>query len=83
MLALSFGKPVISINRGFLRDVISQETGILIEPNDGRELAIALREIRERSWSSEAIVRHAQRFSFTDAARIFLNEAKISNRDFL
>jgi len=83
MLALSFGKPVISINRGFLRDVMSQETGILIEPNDGRELADALRAIRERSWSSEAIIHHARRFSFTDAAKIFLNEAKIGNRNFL
>jgi beta-1,4-mannosyltransferase len=83
MLALSFGKPVISINRGFLRDVISQETGILIKPNDGQELASALRVVRERSWSSETIIRHAKRFTFTHAAKIFLNEAKTSNREFL
>jgi beta-1,4-mannosyltransferase len=83
MLALSFGKPVISINRGFLRDVMSRETGILIEPNDGRELANALRAIRERPWSGEAIIRHARRFSFTDAAKIFLNEAKTGNRNVL
>lgn len=76
MLAFSFGIPVISINRGFLRDVISQDTGILIEPSDALQLTAALRAVRERSWSSEEIIRHAHRFTFKDAARICLSTAR-------
>ena len=73
MLALSFGKPVISIDKGFLRDVITQDTGILIPPGDDEELATAMRKARERPWCSDKIIRHSQKYTFDDAAAIFLN----------
>lgn len=69
MLALSFGKPVISINRGFLRDVVTPATGILIEPGDDRALADALNDVRRRPWRAEDILAHARQFSFEHAAR--------------
>lgn len=75
MLSLSFGRPVISVDRGFLREVITPETGILIPPGDDEALAGALRSARERKWDSEAILRHAERFRFEDAAKISLKEA--------
>ena len=75
MLALGFGKPVISINRGFLRDVIPSQAGILIEPDNAEQLAQALRTIQEKPWQSDAIIRHAKQFTYEDAAAIFLKEA--------
>lgn len=75
MLALSFGKPVISIDRGFLREVVTPETGVLVPPGDDRALAEALRVVKERSWSREAILRQAGRFRFEDAAQISIDAA--------
>lgn len=71
MLAMSFGKPVISINRGFLRDVVTPATGILVEPNDAAGLAGALRQARKVSWNAQEILSHAGRSTFEDAARMF------------
>lgn len=73
MLALTFGKPVISIDRGFLRDVLSQDTGILVNAGNEQALVDALRDIRNRLWSTEDIIRHARQFRFTDAAAAVLN----------
>ena len=74
MLALSFGKPVISINRGFLRDVVLPAVGILVEAGDEQGLGHALIDIRKRTFSAEAIVQHARGYRFRDAACIFLTE---------
>jgi glycosyltransferase involved in cell wall biosynthesis len=74
MLSLSFGKPVISINRGFLRDVITESTGILVEPGDDHDLAKALCSVRKKRWNSEAIITHANCYTFDQAATIFISE---------
>lgn len=76
MLSLSCGRPVISVSRGAMRDHLSEATGILVQVDDEQALVRALREARERNWSAEEIIRHAQRFSFADAARITLSAAK-------
>jgi len=76
MLSLSFGKPVVSIDKGFLRDVIIQKTGILVQPGNDIALASALRDVRDQPWCSEEIVQHAKQYSFDDAARTFLNAIK-------
>ncbi len=68
MLAMSFGKPVVSINRGFLRDVVTPQSGILIEPGDDGALAQALKDVRDRAWSAQDILAHARQFSFEQAA---------------
>jgi glycosyltransferase involved in cell wall biosynthesis len=70
MLALSYGRPVLSINRGFLRDVVRQECGLLIEPGDPEALARGLLALRAGLWVEAEIVRVAEQFTFSDAARI-------------
>lgn len=69
MLALSYGRPVLSINRGFLRDVITPECGILIEPADSDALAHGMRQLRRKLWDEVVILAHASQFTFADAAR--------------
>ncbi len=73
MLALGYGRPVLSINRGFLRDLVRHECGLLIEPGDPEALADGLLTLRARSWVEAEIVRVAERFTFSEAARISLS----------
>jgi beta-1,4-mannosyltransferase len=73
MLALSYGRPVLSIQRGLLREVVQPECGILIEPGDQQALAAGLRALRTRSWAEADIVRVARQFTFSDAAGISLS----------
>ncbi|KAB2927593.1 MAG: glycosyltransferase [Dechloromonas sp.] len=72
MLALSFGRPLISVDFGFLRDVISAESGILFPHDDPDGLARALAEAVSRSFDEEQIIRHARQFSFAQAASSFV-----------
>jgi len=71
MLALSFGRPLISVDFGFLRDVVSEEAGILFSHDDPDGLASALAEAINRTFDEEAIIAHAQQYSFALAARTF------------
>ena len=76
MLALSFGKPVISIDKAFLRDIITGETGILIPQNNEDALVEALAEASMRRWSSDQIVSHCLKYTFDDAAAVVLNTVR-------
>jgi glycosyltransferase involved in cell wall biosynthesis len=72
MLAMSFGRPVVSIRHGHLRDVITPATGILYDPHDANGLLRALIEIRSRCFDETLILRHAKTFEWKDAASVFL-----------
>ena len=74
MLAISFGKPVLSINRGFLSDIITEDIGILIKTADEQSITEGLKLIKQRSWNQDLILNHASSYSFKNAAEIFLNE---------
>ncbi|MDQ2076177.1 glycosyltransferase [Marinimicrobium sp. ABcell2] len=75
MLALTYGRPVISINRGFLRDVVPKDVGVLVEPGDEFALTEALLKAKQENWSEEAIRAHSRRFEFQAAADLLLDEA--------
>lgn len=72
MLALSFGRPLISVNIGFLRDVIADDIGILYAHEDPNGLAMALSEAMHRKFCEKVIIDHARQYSFTEAAQIFI-----------
>ena len=73
MLALSYGLPVISIERGFLKDVITPSSGLLIAENTLEDLSQALKMIKQKDWNKQEIMAEAQKYTFEDAASIFLN----------
>jgi glycosyltransferase involved in cell wall biosynthesis len=73
MLALSYGRPVLSVNRGLLRDVVRPDCGILIEPGDSLALTEGLQAVRNRSWVEADIVRVAAQYTFSDAAKISIS----------
>lgn len=72
MLAMSYGLPTISVDRGYLRDVVTEENGLLIRPGDDSELEAAIREARKRPWDSKRIVELAGAHTFENAALTML-----------
>ena len=68
MLAMSFGRPLVSIASGHLLDVIDRETGELYDAADASGLRDALDRIRRRAFDESRILEHARRFTFDDAA---------------
>lgn len=71
MLALSFGRPLVSVDFGFLRDVVTEQVGILFGHDDPDGLASALARAQEIRFDEVAIMEHAQQFSFSRAAATF------------
>lgn len=72
MLALSYGRPVLSVKRGFLRDVITPEVGILIEQVDVPSILGGLKHLGDVHWDEGAILEHCRQFSFQSAASLSL-----------
>jgi glycosyltransferase involved in cell wall biosynthesis len=73
MLALSFGRPVVSVKRGSLQDVITDEVGILYEPKETDGFERALQAAVERRFDEARILAHARRFSWAAAAEAFVD----------
>jgi beta-1,4-mannosyltransferase len=73
MLSMSYGRPIISINKGYLRDVIIPDTGILLESIAPQHLADAMQKTIGLAWHEQKIVEHVRQFTFTDAAKTLLN----------
>lgn len=74
MLSLSYGVPVISISKGFLKDIISDKTGILMSANDKSGLLDAINRARTVDWSSDTIKREAAKHTYEEAASIFISK---------
>jgi beta-1,4-mannosyltransferase len=68
MLALSFGRPIISVNRGFLKDVVTEKTGLLFSPETDGGLTKALAAVQEKRFEEGEILDHARKFTYEDAA---------------
>lgn len=71
MLAIGFGVPVVSINKGFLKDVISSDCGILINETSADSIKVALHQSKLKAWNRQDIKTEAEQYKFSDAARIF------------
>jgi beta-1,4-mannosyltransferase len=76
VLAMSFGRPVVTIDRGFLHDVVVEGSGILYNPDDTGGLAHALKAVTQQKWNETFIHAHISQFRFEDAAQIFLAALK-------
>lgn len=69
MLGLTFGRPVISVGLGNLRDLITPECGVLFDADAADGLAAAMRDASGRRFAEDAILARARHFTFEDAAR--------------
>ena len=72
VLALSIGRPVVSVSLGFLRDVVTPQVGILFEPDSHTRLVQALTEVRVRRFDEATILQHAQGYTYEEAGRSFV-----------
>jgi beta-1,4-mannosyltransferase len=79
MLALGFGRPLISADFGFLKDVISENTGILFPHDSPNGLKSALAIATKRRFSEALIIDRARKYSYADAARIFIRSMRRLN----
>lgn len=69
MMSLSYGRPFVSIDRGFLREVISAECGQLVSQLSEHDLSACLQQALNTNWDESKIINHAKKFSFRIAAR--------------
>ena len=72
MLAMSFGRPIISVAVGHLLDVVIPDVGELYDPAAPAGLLVALQSMRRRTFDEARIIEHAGRFTFEDAAKKIL-----------
>lgn len=73
MLAMSFGRPVVSVDLGSLRDLVTKDTGLLFSANDAQGLVEAMRECAKLSFDERVILDRARLFTYDDAARIVID----------
>ena len=72
MLALSFGRPVLSVSRGFLKDVVTPDVGWLFSSSEPDGLRRGLEEMPLRRYDEQTILEHARHYTYEDAAQRFV-----------
>jgi glycosyltransferase involved in cell wall biosynthesis len=65
LLAFSFGRPIIAPALGGLPEVTPPSVGLLYQPGEASALLAALRQARNVSWSSQAILAHARQYDWS------------------
>jgi glycosyltransferase involved in cell wall biosynthesis len=63
--AMANGRPCVSVRAGAIPELITSETGILVQPNDVPALAQACIDALERTWDHSAIIARAKEFSYS------------------
>lgn len=77
MLAISFGRPVVSVALGFLKTVITgPKVGILFSPTSPTGLLDALVAAPSLHFNENEILEHASGFTFEEAAKIFVTSLR-------
>ncbi|HOA29181.1 MAG TPA: glycosyltransferase [Candidatus Cloacimonadota bacterium] len=59
--AMACGLPVLATRNGGSEHIVTEKTGILVEPRDVNALAEGIRQLRLRSWDSRLISDYAHR----------------------
>jgi|GEM_PF-331397 len=71
--AFACGKPVVATKVGGVPEAVANESlGILVEPGNKEELALALHEALKKEWNHQAIAEYGKRFSWDAIADEYL-----------
>lgn len=62
--ACASGTPVVATRVGGIPEVVTEQTGILVEPQTSTALAEAILAALAKSWQKDVIVQHATRFNW-------------------
>ena len=73
VLAISYGLPIMSVQAGFLNDVITAQTGVFIKDTSDKSINAAILTAKQKSWTTDEIINHAENFTFTEAAKTMAN----------
>jgi glycosyltransferase involved in cell wall biosynthesis len=58
------GTPVISTRVGGIPEVVNEEVGLLVDAKNDQQLATAMERALSMTWSTEAIISHANQFDW-------------------
>ncbi|WP_020407170.1 glycosyltransferase [Hahella ganghwensis] len=78
VLAMSYARPVISIDKGFMREVITEDSGVLVSTGNNTALILAMREIVKKDWDQNKILQHVSQYTYTEAASVFVSQLEPS-----
>lgn len=78
MLALSFGRPIISVRRGFLMDLVTEHVGLLFSPESPNGLTDALAAVQDKKFDETAILAYARQFTYEDAASKLISSLRMA-----
>lgn len=71
--AMACGKPVVATINGGSEEIITQESGILIEASNDVALADAIEYALDKKWDREKIVEYSKKFSIEQVSKILAN----------
>ncbi|MDW7727567.1 MAG: glycosyltransferase [Candidatus Methanoperedens sp.] len=72
--AMAIGKPIITTNVGDLKEIITDDIGVIVEPGDTEELAKAIREVLcNVQYKSSIIRKTAEEFDLHKIVRSYLD----------
>jgi serine O-acetyltransferase len=82
--AFASGVPVVATKIGGIPEVVTQNTGVLVDAEDVNSLAQGLKEALSRQWLQDDILKHAERFDWntkisqchSEIVMIFLKDLK-------
>lgn len=77
MLAMGFGRPLLSIQAGFLLDVVTPDCGVLFDRDSKQGLSKGLVSIQRGHYQEQKIMDTAKRYTFEDAAAVFVRSLTI------
>lgn len=76
MMSLTYGRPFVSINEGFLSETVGRTCGVLVSDLNESTLAEGLTMALTATWDEAAILKRARSMSFDDAAATMLAHAQ-------
>ncbi len=72
--AMACGKPVVATINGGSEEIISPESGILVEPGNETALADAIECGLDKTWDRERIVEYSRKFSLEHVSKMLTNQ---------
>ena len=76
MLALSFGRPLVAPRRGFLKDVIVPNVGLLYDTGDKNGFRTAMADAQAPRFDEAEILKHVRQYDWDSSARTVINVLK-------
>jgi glycosyltransferase involved in cell wall biosynthesis len=62
--AFASGTPVVATKVGGIPEVVSEDTGVLVDAQDAQSLAEGIKKAVHQEWEHDKILEHAQRFNW-------------------